>query len=202
MILKQDLSNHQDIKFWTRCFFFLIFEKTFVNLLTSRIQLWFRKWAPSRSNFFLSLEITVFLNISFLNMFCCSFLINSRLNFFSSLEISIFLHIFYLKNTLLFFFINLNFINLLYISLNITYCQWHVIFCCVIQCCGNLLIFLEQKVLSFHTKNSSIGHFRNLYIFSIRKILKSKKDNNQMELDWENFPTNLFNFLHNWFYHV
>lgn len=104
MILKQDLSNHQDIKFWTRCFFFLIFEKTFVNLLTSRIRLWFiRKWAPSRSNFFLSLEITVFLNISFLNMFCCSYKFKIKF-FFIARNINISAYFLSKKHIVIFFY--------------------------------------------------------------------------------------------------
>lgn len=45
--------------------------------------------------------------------------------------------------------------------------QRHVTF---FQCHKNLLISLEQKILSFDIKNSSIEYFRNLHIFFIKKI--------------------------------
>lgn len=126
--------------------------------------------------FFLSLEITVFLHIFFSNIFCRFFFINSRLNFFSSLEIIMFLYIPYFNTFCYFFYkfkiIYLKFLqisNLLYISLNM---MSNDMFRNFLPMLRKLINFFRVKDFIFWNKKfvKKIEHFRNLHIFSIKKI--------------------------------
>lgn len=190
MILKQDFSaNHQDIKSWTRCFFFNFWENIresfnklnptviYQKMRAIQIKFFFITRNNSVFKYFLFKHVLLFFSYKFKIKF-----------FFIARNINISTYFLFKKHIVVSFYkfkiIYLKFLQtsqfvIYFIKYNILPMTCGVFY----QCCGNLLIFLEQKVLSFHTKNSSIGHFRNLYIFSIKKILKSKKDNNQMELD-------------------